>query len=298
MDNDELDQWLDADEADTTQRRPWQQDPPSGPRGPGTSQRPPWKWLAVAGAAIWAVVMGVVFLGSDGAAEPADTVTPTAPGDLMAAVDTASLPSPTPPPVHTSGEDPEGPARDDTTGGAQVATADSLALPPGIEAGAVSALRARLTVPGVTASYLEWATPVDAEQLQGGIWVVVLEAIWLEGTDGDLTTSHQGRWAVPIADDGRALSTPWPHQTPPAPIATATPVPPEGTVRISEAAQALVAAGWTDVDVTGSAVHPVADGVIVVMVEGIPPLATQPTTQMVWLRDTTEGALGVLGSDR
>lgn len=301
MDSDELDQWLDDDDSVSHGRTPWQADTPDRRHGTEPTRRPPWKWLGLAGAAIWAVVMGVVFLGGDGAAQPAATPAPPDGEDLMAAAGDADVvASPT-----GGGEimaaDRTVEADDDATAPSVVgddSTSDTMAMPPGIEAGAVSALRLRLTVPGDVTSYLEWATPVATQHLGAGVWLVVMEAIWLEGSEDELTVSRQGRWAVPIADDGRALSPPWPHPTPPAPAATATPTPPSGTVRVSEAAQALVAAGWADVDVVGSDVHPLLDDVIVVMVEGIPPAATKPIVQVVWLREDATGTLGLIGAAR
>lgn len=304
MDSDELDFWLDDGAGDRTSRagrapirQPGTQGSTAGPgverQEPEEQRRPPWKWLGLTGAGVWAAVMVVVFLGGDGRDGPADGAMPSE-GFLVP----ADTPTTTPIPAATATPAPTTQTPATTQPAVKSDRAAALALPAGIEAGAVAALRSRLTVTGPQTSYLEWAVPAAAHPLDAGVWLVVLDAIWLEGSDGTLADSRRGRWAVPIADDGRAMRPPWPHPSPPTATETPTAAPPSGTTRISEVAQALVSSGWREVDVAASDPHPLLDDVVVALVEGIPPNGDQASTEVLWLGEDADGTLVQLAVNR
>ncbi|WP_370327818.1 hypothetical protein [Euzebya sp.] len=285
MDSDELDQWLDGDD-DRADRWP----PTTADRSSGAAtRRPPWRLLGAAGGVVWLGVMAVVFLGGqDSPVATAPSADPTGLVVEVPASDGVAAPtSPDAPPPTATAAPP--------TETAEVAS-DGPMPPPGIHAGAIAALRDRLTTQGTTTSYLEWATPVTARPLDAGVWLVVLDAIWLEGADGALSTSHRQRWAVAVADDGRALSPPWPAPAPDPPDPSPTMPPPTGEVRLAEIARVLTESGWTSVTPVASDPHELLPGVLVALVDATAPGAATASTHVVWLEDGPDGGLIVVGA--
>ncbi len=305
MDSDDLDRWLDEDRAagalrpDPTERRG---DPPAGA---GDGQRWP---AALALAAVLGVVgTGVLLVGREAdPAPPAVAVTGAAaeaatgagavgtaldptldPADVQHLIGPADMGA-----VPVATDDPVAPS---STGA--VATPDGVAVvvPAPLVAGAVAALRARLTVPGDVPSYLEWATPVRWRPLDAGMSLVVLDAIWLDGADGDLTTARRGRWGVVLGDDGAALAAPWLVAGPPATTAVEDP-PPTGSTRLSDVTVGMQRAGWRDVTAVASDPHPLLAGVLVALIEGVPPGSDSGQSAVVWLQDTGEHGLTLLGA--
>ncbi|MEE8602567.1 hypothetical protein [Euzebya tangerina] len=301
MDSAELDRWLDEDlgpqpdQVDTG----WEPSPAVTPRSAERGRpegRPQGRlWLLIGGvaAAIWIVVMVVVSQG-DGDQDGPVSTTPSPPPDDAAVDDDLIAPVP------TAGSDPAGGLSEVAVEATPTAALDPpQELPTTFRAvgPATAALRARLTAEseGHT-SYLEWATPVEVVPLGAGVDLVVLDAIWLAGPTGEgLGQVHQARWAVPVADDGRVLSAPWPHSAAP-PQEREVAEPPMGTVRIGEVEQAVRAAGWTDVTVVGSDPHPLLPGAVTALVEGVPPGGGDVTAEVVWLHEDTDGSLQVPGA--
>ncbi|HUG84457.1 MAG TPA: hypothetical protein VMM13_07820 [Euzebya sp.] len=301
MDTDELDQWLEVDDADgvgttPTQGRTTLRKDPQRRRG-----RPRWLLPAVAAAVLWAGVMVVLATRSGTPVQPAtppasDLLVPSQPTVQAPAAGTVADPL---------AEDTEPDAGDVAAQGAtdlpatqdqQQISDDHETLGP-LHGAAVAALRSALTTSGPDGDrYLELATPVALSQLGEGAVIVVLQAIWLEGAEGHLSQVHQGRWAVPLAADGTLLGTPWPAGAEPADSAVPE-GPPVGTLRLPEVEAAMTAAGWRDVQAVAAQDHPFISGVLVALVQGTPPSGSPRDGDVVWLEDGPEGLM-LLGTDR
>lgn len=291
MDSDELDQWLEGD--DLTTPDAWSDSAQSGgSRGGAQRTRISWKLVATVGAFAWLLVMGVVFVGGGSGADT-QVVASEDDDQLVVADQEVMAPvtlDPTDPMPMMSEQDVAQPV-------AEVPAEQT--EPPGIIAGAVAALRQRLTFAGEASSYLEWATPVATEPLGAGMWLVVLDAIWLEGPAGELSAVQRARWSVPVSDEGREVSPPWLL----GPVADGSqetdlvpPPPPSGTERLAEVQQAVTRAGWTQANAVASDPHPLLEGVVVALIEGIAPGRDQLSTEVVWLREGADGVLDVAGA--
>jgi hypothetical protein len=278
VDVDEVDRWLDA--ADLGGGGAAAADPPDRSAG----RRMPWRWIGAAALLVWLAAAAVAVLdGEEGAAE---AVPATAAPGMIGAAPTPTGPATSGPTTSPATEAPQ-PSEPPT------AAADGVAatIPPRLEAGAVRALRTHLTVAGPPARYLEWATPTGAALLEGGVWLVEVEAVWLTG-EAALDVAHLGRWAVPLAEDGRALAAPWPLAgSPAAPVDSD---PPTGTTRLPEVAQGLRDAGWAEVTAVAADPHPLVTDVVVALVEGTPPGGAPPGPAVVWLVEDADGRLAPL----
>ena len=289
MDSEELDRWLDADltaDGDDGAEIAWSGDArrnsfdgATSPEVPARRRRP-WAWIAGVGLIGWLAVMAVLASGDgEPAAEMSDLGTEGP--DAAGFIESVPTPEPTTAPTVAAS----------TTADVESSPDGSAAVAP-----ATAALRARLTTSEPRASYLEWATVVEVIPMGAGIELVVMDAIWLEGDDPtSLDQAHQANWAVPVADDGQVLASPWPH-TPAPQQERESPPPPVGTVRIGEVAQAIEAAGWTDASVIGSDPHPLLPDAIVALVEGVPPGGGDVIAEVVWLQDDETGLLQVPGA--
>lgn len=89
-------------------------------------------------------------------------------------------------------------------------------------------------------------------------------------------------WAVPVKDDGTVLATPWLVSSEQRPLIEEAPEP-TGVIDKEEAIAILTKAGWTNVEVAASGVHPNIPDVLIVRATGIPPHGKQPVTNVVWL---------------
>lgn len=89
-------------------------------------------------------------------------------------------------------------------------------------------------------------------------------------------------WAVPVKDDGTVLAQPWLVSSEQRPLIDAVPDP-SGTVDKDEAVAVLTKAGWTNVEVAASGVHPSIPDILIVRATGVPPHGKQPVTNVVWL---------------
>lgn len=89
-------------------------------------------------------------------------------------------------------------------------------------------------------------------------------------------------WAVPVKDDGTVLAEPWLVSSEQRPLIDAVPEP-DGIVDKEEATAVLTKAGWTQVEVVASGVHPSIPDILIVRATGVPPHGNQPVTNVVWL---------------
>lgn len=326
MDTDELDRWLDADEDDGRTGSGtdgtgagWPGAAPASPPGRRAGGRPRWLVPVGAAVAVWVAVMGVLLIGGDDGADPAGTgasegaVDPATAGMVDDGSSMAGAPLAGGP---VSGAAQGGTATDGVLDpmpaeGVPAATAvpaspaaaadgaagQTLPVPDlgPLHGAAVSVLRVQLTGSAEGRDrYLEHATPVAVRSLGDGVVVVLLDAVWLEGAEGQLTDVHQGRWSVPMADDATPLGTAWQvagAPTPPAPAVE----PPLGTLRLPEVEQAMAAAGWTEVVAAAADPHPFLDEVVVALVQGISPSGAARAGDVVWLSSAGEG-LELLGA--
>ncbi|CAN5334318.1 hypothetical protein BH23ACT9_BH23ACT9_23440 [soil metagenome] len=302
MDSDELDQWLDGGDEHGTggDHHGWRATEADG--RPGGRDRPRWLLPALVAGIVWVIAASFLLTGradgdqvaedDDGGLDPVlmgldDGDPPPDPGGAIETTDDDLSPGA----VIAAGDDDGVADPRDIAGDAR---ADG-----GINANvrfgaAVGALRERLTgtVEG-RSSYLELATPIGIQALQdrslgAEVAVVLIDAFWLEGEDGRLTTALQGRWAIPVTADGTVLARPWQV---PGTVMTDPPLqePPAGTLRLDEVAQALEAAGWREVLAHGTEDHPLVSGILVALVDGTPPTGAPTVGDIVWLIDQFEG---------
>ena len=285
MDAEELAAWLgpDTGEGRDRGRGAWE-DPPAPEEEGGGIRR--WGRLAAAGVGVWLLVAVVLVATrgpgaaptAPGAAGPTAPVTP-APGVMpevtptVPAVPPASAPADTPAPA-SAVPVPTSPAAAATGEGGR----------PSGGLGPVLAVREALQVqPDGRDRYLEWAIEVGRTSLGGGVSVVVVEAAWLEGTDGAWEGLRTGRWAVPVRDPDQPVAAPWPvpHQGPSPPPADL----PVALERAEEAAAAVSAGGWADVVVHASEAHPDLPTVWRVLVDGTGPDGAHRQGVVLWMQD-------------
>ncbi|WP_336250367.1 hypothetical protein [Stomatohabitans albus] len=92
----------------------------------------------------------------------------------------------------------------------------------------------------------------------------------------------QGRWAVPVREDGVVLANPWLISSDQSPLSSIAPHP-EGTIDAPEAIDVLTKAGWTHVNISASGMHPDIPDVLIVSFSGIPPQGSQTVETTLWL---------------
>lgn len=274
----------------------------AGWTGPTAEEEAPrgrrWGRIAAAGLGIWLLVAVVLVStrgpGPGSTADPAAVVEAAAPAEGTAPVasvgPTASgTVAPSAPPAPDAAVAAAPPAALPSTDGPTAVLGG--ASPAGV--GPLLALHQVLAAaPGPLERYLEWAEVVDRTDLGGGVSLLVLDAAWLEGQDGEWNAVRRGRWALPVLQDGTAVADPWP-------VAHAAPAvdpdpPPVGLVRADEVGAALAAAGWADVVVHGSEAHPDLPAVWRAVVDATGPDGVGRTGQLLWLQDVD--GLRVLGA--
>lgn len=144
-------------------------------------------------------------------------------------------------------------------------------------AGAEEAVRTALTKDQHTIATNAQATQVHAVQSLplANIGRIVQVRAWI----GDGVRSL---WAVPVKDDGTVLANPWLVSSEQRPLIEEVPDP-TGVVDKEEAIAVLTQAGWTNVEVAASGVHPSIPDILIVRATGVPPHGKQPVTNTVWL---------------
>lgn len=213
-------------------------------------------------------VVGAVEEATSEPAAPADVPTSTAPAGQ----------------VHTFGE-----TRSSTT----LADAAAVAVPVARAwaSGAGSALPLEGMAPTGEPVYVEHLAVEAVDLPAPGAAVVTLLAVVLEVDDGRYGDAHVRRLAVPVhVDEGgaRPAGAPWWLPSPDlgvAPAVTGEPI--DDPDLVLEAAEAVAAAGYADVDVTSLAA---SDGwALVATVRATAPGADAPADHVLWLRRHLEG---------
>lgn len=294
MDASELDEWLGTSgtadpEEDDQDRPPWRAPRTDGSAEPGgEGPRRPWMRIAGGAAVVWVLAMLVLAVRGGGeepvsgepppvtaAAVPASATAPeeSAPeGSAVRPPTAASTPASVTTPAPVASTTPAAPQGDHE--------------PPWSEA--ILAVRQHLAGAGAgsdgTDRYLEWAAPGRSRPLPGGARLLVVDAVWLEGTDGVYDRSVRGQWAVPVSEDATVASTPWLVTVDDLPTPPQTP-PPAIRQRAEEAQQALLDGGWSEVVVHGSEPHPELPGLWVVALDGVDPSGASHVAAIAWLED-------------